>query len=80
LLVILLPSTTVFLGFDNLFPATISTFTTEERFGSSSAAMLKKMLSVIVNVYHVVARNKVAIFFGIFGIRNILGNEPSFRG
>jgi hypothetical protein len=30
LLVILLASTTVFLGLDNLFYATISTFTTEE--------------------------------------------------
>jgi hypothetical protein len=68
------------LGLDNLSPATISTFTTEERFESNSAAMLKKMFSVIVNVYHVIIHNKVVIFFCIFGIQNILGDEPSFRG
>jgi hypothetical protein len=38
------------------------------------------MFTVVVNVYHVIIHNKVATFFGIFSIRNIFGNEPSFRG
>lgn len=42
LLVILLPSTIVFLASCNLLPATISYFIIEGRSGESSAIMLKK--------------------------------------
>lgn len=47
LLVILLPSTILFLASCNLLPATISSFIIEERCGESSAVMLKKFFLLL---------------------------------